>query len=227
MGAARDRRSRRRSTAVRARRRLGRHTPGRAAPAAVLATPCTAWMRCRPRTWPAAGSTPRSGHGPPRAIASCRSRAPRRPARAALPRRGSARARRRAPPSRRPGPRARTVPTALRAIAIPCGPQRPRVHGLALAFHRERFEFGHLEPRVRMLQHLGRGVDLVRACLGHEPRRQVHPVPHHRVRPPVPRADVAGEHTPSVHADAERQRQIGVGDRPEGEQHALLVARRC
>ena len=75
-----------------------------------------------------------------------------------------------------------------------------------------------------MLQHLGRGVDLVRACLGHEPGGQVHPVPHHRVRPPVPRADVAGEHASAVHADAEGQRQVGIGDAPEGEQHALLVA---
>ena len=102
--------------------------------------------------------------------------------------------------------------------------QRPRMDGLALALHRERLEFGHLEPRVRMLQHLGRGVDLVRAGLGHEPGGQVHPVPHHRVRPPVPRADVAGEHASAVHADAEGQRQVGIGDPPEREQHALLVA---
>ena len=46
------------------------------------------------------------------------------------------------------------------------------------------------------VQHVRGREDLTRGGLRHQPSGQVHGIAHHRVRPPVPRADVAGEHAP-------------------------------
>ena len=80
-------------------------------------------------------------------------------------------------------------------------PHRPRLDGLGLALTANGSSRSS-RTACSNVEHVGRGVDLVRACLGHQPRGEVHRVAHHRVRAPVERADVAGENSAAVHADA-------------------------
>ena len=205
-----------------------RPTPGRAARAAVPATPRTAWTRCRPRRWRAAGSSlptrPRTSSSnrvlPMPGSPTISHEAARRPARVRVERA------RRARPSRRP---ARTSGNRSSGASRDRDPvASPSDHawtGVALPFTANGSSSVDLEARVRVLQHVGGGVDLARARLGHEPGGQVHAVAHHRVRAPVPRADVAGEHASAVHADAERaaadRRRRSAGGR------AACAPRRC
>ena len=100
---------------------------------------------------------------------------------------------------------------------------RPRLDRLRLALDHERLERRRREQRVRPVEHVGRRIDLPRSGLGHQPRREVHRVAHHRVRAAVEGADVAGEDRAAIDADADGDRHVGVDDRAQRQQHALLV----
>ena len=95
--------------------------------------------------------------------------------------------------------------------------------GLRLPLDGERLELRRFEEGVGAVEHIGGRVDQAGLGLGHQPRRQVHGVAHDRVRASVPRADVAREDRPAVHADPDRDRRGGIDDPPQGEQHPLLV----
>ncbi len=60
---------------------------------------------------------------------------------------------------------------------------------------------------------------------GHQPRGEVHGVAHHGVGASIPRTDIAREDATSMHADADGERTLPVGDLPQ--RRAACAPRRC
>ena len=92
-----------------------------------------------------------------------------------------------------------------------------------LPLDHERRQRGGGEPYRRAIEHVGRGQHLTGGRLGHESCGQVDRIPHHGEGPPERCPDVAGEHRPGVHPDAEAEGKLFGGDLAQCQQHPLLV----
>ena len=99
----------------------------------------------------------------------------------------------------------------------------PGLEGLGLALDRERPDLDQNEASARPAQNVIRGVDVPDRRLAHHPRRDIHGVAHHRVPPSVRGPDVAREHRAAVDAHPHGERQVGLDDLPQRQQHPLLV----
>ena len=104
-------------------------------------------------------------------------------------------------------------------------PTRPRLDRLRLPLDHERLELVVANRVPRRVEHLGGREDLAGGRLRHQAGGEVHRVAHHRVRPPVPRPDVAGEHRAPVHADPDRDRALAC--RRSCGARAASAPRRC
>ncbi len=98
-----------------------------------------------------------------------------------------------------------------------------RVDRTRLALHGKRLERRLLEASLGALEHAASGVEASRRSLRHQPRREVDRVAHHRVPAAVGGPELTSEHRAPIDPGPDRERQLGLHDLPQREEHALLV----
>ena len=94
---------------------------------------------------------------------------------------------------------------------------------MLLALDMERFAPLGQEQRARETEDVPRGKTSAGPRLRHQSGGEVDRISHDRVRAPVARPDLAGEHRPPIDPDVNREVERREGDLVGGEEHLLCV----